>query len=77
VAGPPAEGIGRIASLHELVGQHAADNEYADDPTHVVIGFDTDSGPMMQTLLAAALEYTTINLDLQGIVEPSRGRTGQ
>jgi hypothetical protein len=42
--GPPMvhrrlpEGIAGIALLHELIGQHAADSEDADDPAQVVIG---------------------------------------
>jgi hypothetical protein len=39
------EGIAGIALLHELIGQHAADSEDADDPGQVVIGIETDRGP--------------------------------
>ena len=47
------EGIAGIALLHELIGQHAADSDDADDAARVVIGMETDRDPWVQALLAA------------------------
>jgi transposase len=55
------EGITGIAVLHELIGQHAADSEDADDPARVVIGIETDRGPWVQALLAAGYQVFAIN----------------
>jgi hypothetical protein len=55
------EGIGGIAQLHELIGQHAGDGEDVDDPAGVVIGIETDRGPWVQALLAAGYRVFAIN----------------
>jgi transposase len=55
------EGIGGIAQLHELIGQHAGDGEDVDDPAGVVIGIETDRGPWVQALLAAGYRVFAVN----------------
>jgi transposase len=56
------EGIGGIAQLHELIGQHAAGgDDDAEASARVVIGIETDRGPWVQALLAAGYQVFAIN----------------
>ena len=43
------EGVKGVATLHELIAQHAS------DPGEVVVGIETDRGPWVSALLAAAV----------------------
>ncbi len=52
------EGIAGIATLHELIGQHAGD---ADGPGMVVVGIETDRGPWVQALIAAGYQLYAVN----------------
>ncbi len=49
---PPSAGMRR---LHELVAEHA------EEPEQVVVGIETDRGPMVQALLAAGYQVYAIN----------------
>ena len=56
------EGMAGIAMLHELIGQHAEQDEgELDDPAQVVVGIETDRGPWVQALLAAGYQVFAIN----------------
>ena len=55
------EGMAGIAALHELIGEHSADGEAADDPARVVVGIETDRGPWVRALLAAGYQVYAIN----------------
>jgi len=45
------EGIAGLAGLHALIADHLAED---DDPASVLIGIETDRGPWVQALIAAA-----------------------
>ena len=49
------EGVKGVATLHELIAQHAS------DPGEVVIGIETDRGPWVSALLAAGYRVYAIN----------------
>ena len=49
------EGVEGVATLHELIAQHAS------DPGEVVIGIETDRGPWVSALLAAGYRVYAIN----------------
>ena len=49
------EGVRGVATLHELIAQHAS------DPGEVVIGIETERGPWVATLLAAGYRVYAIN----------------
>jgi hypothetical protein len=52
------EGIGGIAALHGLVGDHLGDG---DEPDQVLVGIETDRGPWVQALIAAGYQVWAIN----------------
>ena len=49
------EGVKGVATLHELIAQHAS------DPGEVVIGIETERGPWVSALLAAGYRVYAIN----------------
>ncbi len=49
------EGVKGVATLHELIAEHAS------DPGEVVIGIETDRGPWVSALLAAGYRVYAIN----------------
>ena len=49
------EGVKGVATLHELIAQHAS------DPGEVVIGIETERGPWVAALLAAGYRVYAIN----------------
>ncbi len=49
------EGVAGVATLHELIAQHAS------DPGEVVIGIETERGPWVSALLAAGYRVYAIN----------------
>ena len=49
------EGVKGVATLHELIAQHAS------DPGEVVIGIETERGPWVWALLAAGYRVYAIN----------------
>ena len=49
------EGVTGVATLHELIAQHAS------DPGEVVIGIETERGPWVSALLAAGYRVYAIN----------------
>ena len=52
------EGLAGMASLHELLGEHA---DLDADPDQVIVGIETDRGPWVQALLAAGYQVFPIN----------------
>jgi transposase len=52
------EGVGGIARLHELVGEHSCADQ---EPPQVVVGIETDRGPWVQALLAAGYLVFAVN----------------
>jgi transposase len=52
------EGVGGVARLHELVGEHLAGDA---DPGQVAIGIETDRGGWVQALIAAGYVVYAIN----------------
>ena len=59
------EGLGGMARLHALIGEHAppewAELEPDEAASRVKIGIETDRGPWVQALLAAGYEVFAIN----------------
>ena len=52
------EGLAGMASLHELLGEHA---DLDADPDQVIVGIETDRGPWVQALLSAGYQVFPIN----------------
>jgi transposase len=59
------EGLGGMARLHALIGEHAppewAELEPGEAASRVKIGIETDRGPWVQALLAAGYEVFAVN----------------
>ena len=52
------EGVAGIARLHELIGEHLAEDA---GPERVAVGIETDRGPWVQALLAAGYTVYAVN----------------